>query len=305
MLIISSLCFCHVLKIISLNSCGKENKIINENPSCIIKNPQNEQKVIKGELITIYIESQDTNNEIDTAFLIIDGIDIGFTTESPFYFIWNTENETIGNHSIKVECVFIENATCSEEIQVDIIQEQSGNQYYTDIRDNKKYRIVEIGDQIWFADNLNYNTSNGSWSYNNQPNNSNIYGLLYDWETAQNACPSGWHLPSEEEWTYLINYTKTFTNSDSAGYFLKSNGGWIPEGNGNDLFGFTGLPGGLYFENTDEFHHKDYYSYFWSSSSNGDFAWIIPLTYKNHYIEKGLGDKNDGFSVRCLKDINK
>lgn len=67
---------------------------------------------------------------------------------------------------------------------------------FTDPRDGQTYATVEIGNQTWFAQNLNYETSN-SWTYIDDPANGDIYGRLYTWEAALNACPSGWHLPGD------------------------------------------------------------------------------------------------------------
>jgi hypothetical protein len=69
------------------------------------------------------------------------------------------------------------------------------------------YKTVVIGTQTWFARNLNYDPGPGtSWCYDNEPSNSEIYWRLYDWETATEVCPVGWHLPSDEEWTVLTDY---------------------------------------------------------------------------------------------------
>jgi uncharacterized protein (TIGR02145 family) len=114
---------------------------------------------------------------------------------------------------------------------------------FKDSRDNKTYRWVQIGEQVWMAENLNYNATS-SKCYNNQDSYCNQYGRLYDWATATMACPIGWHLPSSTEWDMLIDYVG---GSMVAGTKLKASSGWnfyngIPSG--ADEFGFAALPGG-------------------------------------------------------------
>ena len=76
---------------------------------------------------------------------------------------------------------------------------ETGN--FTDSRDGKEYKTVKIGDQWIMAENLAYKPDSGNfWAYENNDSNIAIYGYLYDWETAMNIAPEGWHLPSRKEW---------------------------------------------------------------------------------------------------------
>ena len=71
---------------------------------------------------------------------------------------------------------------------------------FTDPRDGKTYKTVKIGDQWIMAENLAYKPDSGSyWAYDNIDSNIAIYGYLYNWETAMNIAPEGWHLPLRKE----------------------------------------------------------------------------------------------------------
>ena len=76
-----------------------------------------------------------------------------------------------------------------------------------DSRDGKEYKTVKIGEQVWMAENLAYKPSSGNyWAYDNDYTNVVKYGYLYDLEIAKEVCPTGWHLPSDNEWSVLIEY---------------------------------------------------------------------------------------------------
>jgi uncharacterized protein (TIGR02145 family) len=167
----------------------------------------------------------------------------------------------------------------------------------TDSRDGKKYKTVKIGSQTWMAENLNYNAS-GSECYDNKTENCNKYGRLFDWKTAKTACPSGWHLPSDGEWTKLTEHV----GSKTAGKQLKAKSGWDSNGNGTDAHGFAALPGG--YRHTDgSFGNAGYYGFWWSSSEDdASYAYFRYMYYDDDYAGWNGYDKAGGFSVRCLQD---
>ena len=169
---------------------------------------------------------------------------------------------------------------------------------FTDPRDGQTYRTVQIGNQIWMAENLNYRTE-GSNCYDDKPANCQKYGRLYTWEAAQNACPSGWHLPSTAEFETLI---ATVGGEGVAAKVLKSRSGWESDGNGTDAYGFSALPAGDRF-NRGDFYGAGYGAYFWSATEFfSDNAYNMYLVYDSDYATVNFIDNGSGFSVRCLRD---
>ena len=116
---------------------------------------------------------------------------------------------------------------------------------FTDSRDKKTYKTVKIGEQVWMAENLNFN-ADSSKCYDDKPANCTKYGRLYKWETALKACPKGWHLPRKAEWEKLFSFADS--TGKEAGKRLKAKSGWKDADgkptNGTDNFGFSALPYG-------------------------------------------------------------
>ncbi|MDR2582125.1 MAG: PEGA domain-containing protein [Fibromonadaceae bacterium] len=167
-----------------------------------------------------------------------------------------------------------------------------------DPRDNNTYNVVRIGNQTWMAENLNYNAS-GSKCYDNNPTNCDKYGRLYNWETAKTICPSGWHLPSDVEWTVLTEFVG---GSSTAGTKLKTKNGWNNGGNGDDKFGFSALPGAH--GNSYGFRNIGNSGIWWSSTeSTSDYAIYRDIYYNNESVSRQHYYKNSLYSVRCLKDM--
>ena len=171
---------------------------------------------------------------------------------------------------------------------------------FIDSRDGKTYNTVKIGTQTWMAENLNYKTSD-SWCYDNNSSNCNTYGRLYTWEAALNACPSGWHLPTDAEWITLTNY---LGGEDVAGGKLKSTTGWdSPNTGATNSSGFLALPSGACGGNDGSFSSVGHHGYWWSSTEDyTDYAWFRYMDYDYSYVLRDYSSKSSGWSVRCLKD---
>jgi len=142
------------------------------------------------------------------------------------------------------------------------------------------YKTVKIGNQIWMAENLNINVS-GSKCYDGKSANCNKYGRLYNWKTAKSVCPSGWHLPSYEEWETLI---------ETAGTKLKS------------ANGFAALPGGFGYSDGD-FSDAEDYGYWWTATEvDEDYAWLWNIDYEYEDVSSDYDYKANLYSVRCVQN---
>ena len=168
----------------------------------------------------------------------------------------------------------------------------------TDERDGKTYKTVKIGEQEWMAENLAFKPSSGNyWAYDDDISNVEIYGYLYDWETAQNVCPVGWHLPSDDEWTILTNF---LGGNKVAIVKMKSNSGWKHGVSGTNESGFNGLAAGAVIKKG--YLTVGYGTLWWSSSEkNKGLSWCRLISDNDKKI-RGKSRKDDGYSVRCIKD---
>jgi len=175
---------------------------------------------------------------------------------------------------------------------------------FCDERDGKKYVYVEIGEfpneQTWMAENLNYYVSGGnSKCYSDNNNNCTTYGRLYNWATANTACPKGWHLPTDEEWTELVNFVGTST----AGVKLKAKSEWkTSTANGTDDYGFSALPGGSYHDQTS-FKDVNNIGTWWTATPYHDSNYFLrSMNYSYGYVSSVVCTNACFYSVRCVKD---
>ena len=174
-----------------------------------------------------------------------------------------------------------------------------------DSRDSKEYRTVKIGNQTWMAENLNFGTPSGSYCYNNNNSNCEKYGRLYNWTAAMNACPAGWHLPSDAEWTALrlaVGGTGAYGTEGAAGTKLKATSGWNSNGNGTDDYGFSALPGGRG-RSSSNFDLAGSDGGWWSASEiTASEVWNMSMNYGRETAGRYGNNKTYFQSVRCLKD---
>ena len=174
-----------------------------------------------------------------------------------------------------------------------------GTPTITDSRDGQVYPTVQIGKQCWLQKNMNYKTGN-NWCYEDSESNCVTYGRLYDWETALVVCPSGWHLPSDEEWRILTDF---LGGKSVAGGKMKSTSGWFNNWNGSNSSKFTALPGGSR-TSGGLFYPLKKHAFFWSSMEFLPiYAVHWDLNYRNDAMSRiNSTPKGIGCSVRCIKD---
>ena len=197
---------------------------------------------------------------------------------------------------------------------------------FTDARDGIIYKTVKIGTQTWMAENLQATkyrngdvisnvSGNAQWvnllsgaycDYKNTPENSRIYGRLYNWYAVtdnRKLAPEGWHVPSAEEWNTLAIF---LGGAVGAGGKLKESGTthWkSPNTGATNETGFTALPGGCCFGGTEQFYEIGERGYWWTSTAdnNSDAQHRIMYLF-NYDISSYSGNKYKGYSVRCIKD---
>jgi uncharacterized protein (TIGR02145 family) len=210
----------------------------------------------------------------------------------------------------------------------------------TDI-DGNIYNIITIGTQIWMKENLKTTKySNGNlvgtttpatldissestpkyqWAYSSNESNVMTYGRLYTWYAvidSRNVCPTGWHVPTDAEWTTLINYITIngYGYGGSGNDIAKSlaaTSGWTTWGvagtvgndqASNNTSGFTALPSGyrLY---SGAFLSIGDNGHWWSASEfDATNALVFTIEYNNSNVGSSMDEKNIGFSVRCLRN---
>jgi len=169
--------------------------------------------------------------------------------------------------------------------------------FFVDSRNGKTYKYVKIDKQTWMAENLNYKTGN-SWCFDDFNRNCDKYGRLYDWNSAKNACPAGWHLPSQEEWQKLIDFAGGKDNAKA----LKS-----------DELGFHAISGG--FRKSSLFTGMDLQAAWWTASEQEHLDVSAKYVLISQYcselgyicydiIVSDTGSKSElGFSVRCVRNF--
>ena len=210
------------------------------------------------------------------------------------------------NYTPNLYCV---NSIPAPDKSDSLLKENFNYGEYTDSRDGKKYKTTIIGPQKWMAQNLNYETKS-SLCYQNHVYSdlSSTYGRLYSFEDAQTACPTGYHLPTKEDFDtlYYFGAQSHSPNNLITTYYTKD----LNNKKRYDRFGFSATYAGYATDSThfDGYYDKDAkypsgYAIYWSSYINSENeATVLKLSSYDPslYITTTQSDKY--YSIRCIND---
>ena len=224
--------------------------------------------------------------------------------------------------TIMVNAVELGEVLDSLQSQIAALQNDSGDAFRCGddvLHEGYWYNTTEIGGQCWFSENVRFlpevsPSSEGSdavphaYVYDYQGAdvelakitlNYHQFGVLYNFPAVEEwgLCPSGWHVPTDAEWTAM---TSSLGSDIFAGSMMKSDFGdsW----SGTNLSGFSGLPVGYRNFNNANFNGAGGGGHWWSSSPNGSSAWIRSLYGSNENVNRSNDYQRYGFSVRCVRD---
>jgi len=179
-----------------------------------------------------------------------------------------------------------------------VLAKLSGQGSFTDKRDGNVYRTVTIAGATWMSENLRYKARTGAFYFNNDSNNVSGYGVLYEWETAMNNCPAGWHLPSGTEFQTLINHLEqkdTWRKNalDPSSFAIQLGGMQDYEGI------YSEMDESAYYWTSTEYdkNNAEYFSYLLIDEKP-----VIDISRKEDIADIHGTEKSNKYSVRCLKD---
>ena len=218
-------------------------------------------------------------------------------------FVMNS-NSSVAIQTVHYDCSVYKCVTTEFLNQESLASGKYGE--YLDTRDNQVYRTVQIGSQIWMAQNLNYEQEGKCFDVCAK------YGRFYSWKYAKDVCPSGWHLPDTTEWDILV---ATAGGTSLAGKQLSTRGwdGW----EGTDAFLFSALPAGREMFYYNDLNGSGYVydlenkgAYFWSSVMADEPAiyhvdgTVRYINFTKDSVIVSSTYPTFGFSVRCIQDGN-
>ena len=294
--------------------------VINSNLSCVTGNPASSAKIIMiGTLAPSVAFSAcfDTVTTVNAKpFQLKGGLPIGGIYSGPGVnsstgiftpSVAGTGVKTINYSYINVhDC----GASKSKSIVVQPYPSFTCGGNLLDTRDNKVYPTVQIGTQCWMSNNLDFglaiantihqadNCIAEKYCYNGTVANCSQYGGLYQWDelmkfddspAGQGLCPPGWHVPTETEWTTLMNY---YLGNGRAGRPLQD----------TIINGFKALRSGVFYLNSS-WSFLDFATILWSSTPSGQSKAISHgINLYNFSVSLYPASRANAFAVRCLRD---
>jgi uncharacterized protein (TIGR02145 family) len=178
-----------------------------------------------------------------------------------------------------------------------IFNSLSGQGKFIDNRDGNIYSTIKIQGVTWMSENLRFKASTGAHLFDNNSDNMPCYGLLYDWKTAVNVCPSGWHLPSGEEFQTLLNHFEQKdawkkATSDPSAFAIQLGGMQDHEGT------FSEMDESAYYWTSTEYDsgNAEYFSYLVINKMS-----VTDISRKADIEEIPGTEKTNKYSVRCIR----
>lgn len=217
-------------------------------------------------------------------------------------YTWNVPDTLPpGNeYTISISSTLDQNKTITSKAPFEI-RNPGTQSSFTDERDGTVYKTIELGNQVWMAENFNYDTEGGDYFYHNNEAYAEEYGRLYSQDAAIKNCPKGWHLPSDDEWKELEMYLGLSKNdADILGnrgigietLLFKESGS-----------GFDTMFGGYYNSCFDRSGHLPWEASFWTSSVNREGNPIVRIFgVLREGIIRQASICHEGCSVRYIKN---
>ena len=184
---------------------------------------------------------------------------------------------------------------------------------FRDLRDVNLYRTIKVGDLVWMAQNLDYESESGSSCYGDETGYCVNYGRLYTWEAAQTACPDGWRLPTTTEWDDLLTKTMgaesgTFDLGLTVTEYTTDGVSLLGGDSHTNTYGLSFILGGAYGDpGTETLEYKALHAsgVYWLDGGNGKVSIAMVSNFEKDVEEvkmiHDLGDSQMQFSVRCVK----
>jgi uncharacterized protein (TIGR02145 family) len=309
--------------------------------TCKIVQPANNSLIDQGDTVVVLVNASNAGGTLEEVRFDIDGKGICTTCKYPFRYTWITAGKKPGMHSILATAFYEDGIIVSSEVLVSL--SAGGDTGRVSDYEGNSYSTVKIGNQWWMAENLRtevfpdgtgiqvisspdaldtLDNSDKALCYRDYDADSLgvIYGALYTWAAARNGkggnqvvqgvCPTGWHLPSDEEWKLLevnlgldpFEANETGWRGSGEGAKLKEKGSvhWECSNTvADNSYGFTALPGG-----GGRWVIGNSYSsaFFWTSTQDIMGGIFRHISCQIESIRRDATDGGNFYSVRCVKD---